>query len=136
MENNIHSNSKIVTVCLMLFSILIGIVVAVMLETLSAVGTGAFGRAVSDTTVRTILPVAIGLIIFAILQTNKKVVSWSDDVVSEIRRIVWPSRRDTIGMTVVVCIMLIISGLALGLLDVMSGTFIDWLLHRNIAGLF
>jgi preprotein translocase subunit SecE len=132
-ENN---NSKVVTVCLMLFSILIGIVVAVILETASAVGTGAFGRAISNQTVRTVLPVAIGLIIFAILQTNKKVVAWSDDVVSEIRRIVWPSRRDTIGMTVVVCIMLLISGVALGLLDVLSGSFIDWLLHRNIAGLF
>lgn len=120
----------------MLFSILIGIVVAVILETASAVGTGAFGRAISNQTVRTVLPVVIGLIIFAILQTNKKVVAWSDDVVSEIRRIVWPSRRDTTSMTIVVCIMLLISGLALGLLDVLSGTFIDWLLHRNIAGLF
>jgi preprotein translocase subunit SecE len=132
-ENN---NSKVVTISLMLFSILIGIVAAVILETASAVGTGAFGRAISNQTIRTVLPVVIGLIIFAILQTNKKVVAWSDDVVSEIRRIVWPSRRDTVGMTVVVCIMLLISGLALGLLDVLSGSFIDWLLHRNIAGLF
>ena len=133
MENN---NSKIVTVCFMLTAILLGIVVAVTMETLSAVGTGAFGRFVSDPTVRHGLPVVVGIAIFAVLQMNKAVVHWADEVVGEIRLIVWPSRRDTVSMTVVVCVMLLISGLALGLLDVLSGSFIDWLLHRNIVGLF
>ena len=133
MENN---NSKIVTVCFMLTAILIGIVVAVSMETASAIGTGAFGRFVSDPLVRHGLPVVVGLIVFVALQANAKVRSWADDVVGEIRRIVWPSRKDTVSMTVVVCVMLLFSGLALGLLDVVSGKFIDWLLHRNIVGLF
>ena len=133
MENN---NNKIVTVCFMLTGILIGIVVAVLMETLGAVGTGAFGRIVAEPAVRHGLPVVVGLIAFIVLQANKKVVSWADDVVSEIRRIVWPSRRDTMAMTVVVCIMLLISGVALGLLDVLSGSFVDWLLHRNLGGIF
>ena len=133
MEN---SNRKIVTICFMLTAILIGIVVAVLMETLSAVGTGAFGRVVSNEWLRHGLPFAVGLIVFLALQMNAGIASWSDDVVAEIRRIVWPSRRDTFSMTLVVCIMLLISGALLGLLDVLSGTFIDWFLHRNFGGFF
>lgn len=119
----------------MILAALIGLVASVLLETLSAVATGALGRAVSDPTVRAIVPALIGIVAFAIFQFNKKVVAWSEDVVTEIRRIVWPSRRDTVASTVVVCIMLLIAGMALGLLDVLSGSFIDWLLHRNFGGL-
>ena len=133
MEN---TNAKFITVSYMITGILVGIVFNVLIETLAAVSTGAFGRFVATDIMRHVIPVVVGILTFLVLQFNKKVGVWADEVVSEIRRVVWPSRKDTTAMTVVVCIMLIISGVALGLLDVMSGALIDWLLHRNFMGLF
>lgn len=115
--------------------ILLGIVAYVLLESLAAVATGATGRFFAQDLVRHGIPVGLGLISFFVLQFNKKVVSWADEVVSELRKIIWPSRRDTIQMTIMVCVMLIVSGLVLGAFDVLSGSFIDWLLHHNFMGL-
>jgi len=39
-------------------------------------------------------------------------------------------------MTVVVCVMLIISGVFLGLLDMISGSIVDWLVHVNVGSVF
>ena len=132
MENK---NNQIVMLCFILIAGLIALVTSVLLDTLSAVTTGGFGRFVSDPTLSHVIPALVGFGVFLALQLNKKVVAWSDEVIAEIRRIVWPSRRDTVASTVVVCIMLLIAGMALGLLDVLSGSFIDWLLHRNFGGL-
>lgn len=133
MEN---TNNKIITVSFMMAGILTGIVVSVLIDTLVVVGTGSFGRFVSQDFVRHGLPVVVGLGLFLVLQFNTRVMTWADEVVTEIRRVVWPSRKDTTTMTLVVCVMLIISGLALGLLDLASGTVLDWLLHTNFMGLF
>lgn len=133
MEN---TNKKVITVSFLLAGILIGIVVSVLMETLGAVTTGAFGRFVSQDAVRHGLPVVIGFATFLILQLNKRVNFWADEVVTELARVVWPSRKDTTAMTVMVCVMLLISGVFFGLLDVVSGTLIDWLLHQNLFGLF
>ena len=133
MEKN---NNKIIMVSFLITAILVGIVVTVMMETAAAVATGAFGRFVSGDIMRHGLPVVAGFAVFFFLEFNKSVFTWADEVVAEIRRVVWPSRRDTVAMTVVVCIMLAISGVTLGIFDVISGTVIDWLLHRNFGGFF
>jgi len=130
-----NSNSKIITISFMACGILIGIVAYVLLESLAAVATGSIGRFFGQEIVRHGFPVGLGLISFFVLQFNKKIVSWADEVVSELRKIIWPSRRDTIQLTIMVCVMLMISGLVLGAFDVLSGTFIDWLLHHNFMGL-
>lgn len=132
MEN---SNSKIITISFMASGILLGIVAFVLIESLAAVATGAAGRFLGQELVRHGFPAALGLISFLVLQFNKKVLVWADEVVTELRKIIWPSRRDTVQMTIVVCVMLIISGLVLGAFDVLSGSFIDWLLHHNFMGL-
>lgn len=131
-----NTNSKIVTVSFMVAGILIGIVVSVLMETLSAVSTGAFGRFVSQDFVRHGLPVVVGLGSFLFFQINKRIVAWADEVVVELRRVVWPSRKDTTAMTIMVCVMLLISGVFFGVLDVVSGSVVDWLLHQNFFGLF
>ena len=41
-------------------------------------------------------------------------------MVSEIDKVVWPSYKDTSAMTIVVSIMLLFAGVALGLMDMMS----------------
>lgn len=129
-------NNKIITVSFLVGSILIGVVVSVLVDTLAAVATGGVGRFFAQDLVKHGLPVAVGLVTFFALEFNKSIMAWADEVVTEIRRVVWPSRKDTTSMTIVVCIMLVISGLAFGLLDVVSGSVIGWLLQRNIMGLF
>jgi preprotein translocase subunit SecE len=133
MEN---TNNKVITVSFMVAAILAGIVVSVLMETLAAVTVGAAGRFFAQEFVRHGLPVASGLVLFFVLQFNKSVTLWADEVVTEIRRVVWPSRKETSSMTVVVCVMLLASGLAFGLLDALSGWTIDWLLQKNLLGIF
>jgi preprotein translocase subunit SecE len=133
MEN---TNNKIITVSFMITGILVGIVVAVLWEALIAIATGGFGRFIAQDVVRHGLPVLVGFGVFLALEFNKPVFAWADEVVTEIKRVVWPSRKDTAAMTILVCVMVLISGVALGLLDVFSGSLIDWLLHFNFGGLF
>ena len=116
----------------MIAGILVGLVVSVLMDTLAAVGTGSFGRIVAQDALRLGLPIAIGIATVIALNVNKNVVAWGDEVVTEISRVVWPSRKDTVGMTIVVCVMVLLSGIFFGILDVTSGAIIDWLLHRNI----
>ncbi len=130
------TNNKIITVSFMAAGILLGLVVFVLLESLAAIATGGFGRFAQQDIVRHGLPVVVGLVTFFVLQFNKKVLVWADEVTTELRKIVWPSRKDTVAMTIMVCVMLVISGLVLGLMDVLSASLIDWLLHHNFMGLF
>ena len=133
MEN---SNSKAITVSFMLTAVLLGIVTKVLLDTIAAIATGAVGRFVSDDLVQHGLPVVVGLGAFIGLQFSKPVVAWADEVVTEISRVVWPSRKDTVAMTIVVCVMVLASGAYFGILDVLSGAVVDWLLHQNFFGIF
>lgn len=126
MEN---TNGKFITISLLVTGILVGITVNVFIETLTGVMTGEWHRMLAKDWVHHGLPVLAGVVFFAATQFNPRVLSWATDVVSELRKIVWPSAKDTRAMTIVVCIMLLISGAFLGLLDVVSGSLIDWLVH-------
>lgn len=135
MENT-NVNNKIITISFMVTGILLGIVAFILVDSLAAVATGGFGRFLGQDMVRHGLPVGLGIVTFVALQFNKRVLEWATEVVIELRKIVWPSRRDTMAMTIMVCIMLVISGLILGAFDVISGSLIDWLLHHNFSGIF
>ena len=129
MEN---TNNKTISICFMIAGILVGIVASVLMETLAAVATGGFGRFVAQDAVRLGFPIALGVATIVILYTNKTVMAWADEVVTEISRVVWPTRKETVAMTMVVCVMVLAFGVYFGLLDVTSGAIIDWLLHRNV----
>jgi preprotein translocase subunit SecE len=47
------------------------------------------------------------------------------DVISELRKVVWPTREDTIHLTVVVVIVTIIFGALLGAIDIGFGWLVD-----------
>ena len=130
------STNKTITISFMLAGIFVGIFVAVVCETIAAIATGWFGRFFAQDLVRHGLPVLIGFIVFVFLQTNKGVHAWGDEVVTELSRVVWPSRKDTTAMTIVVCAMVLISGAFFGILDVVSGAVVSWLLHQNFLGIF
>lgn len=52
------------------------------------------------------------------------------DIINELRKVVWPSRQDTMHLTVVVVIVSVLVGAALGGIDIGFGWLIDNLLLR------
>ena len=122
-----NTNSKIVTLSFLAFSALIGFTVATLLKVFS----GAFGpvaRAMELDLVRHGLPVAVALGLFAYLQFTPKVLAWADEVIAEIKKVVWPPVKDTRGMTIVVVIMVFISGIIVSLFDALSGFVLNQLM--------
>lgn len=73
------------------------------------------------------VPVVTALLLFAALQFNKKVLAWGEEVALEIRKVVWPSRKDTTAMTVVVVIMVLISSVIITTFDFVSGYMVNYL---------
>jgi preprotein translocase subunit SecE len=52
--------------------------------------------------------------------------SWLDDIVSELKKVTWPSRDETIYLTTVVIIVSVAVGIVLGGVDF----FFNWLIDR------
>jgi preprotein translocase SecE subunit len=50
---------------------------------------------------------------------------WAADIISELRKVVWPEREDVVHLTVVVVIVTIIIGAVLGAIDIGFGWLID-----------
>ncbi len=75
------------------------------------------------------VPVAVGLICFMVLQFNPRTVKWADEIIVEVKKIVWPSRRDTVATSIVVTFMLIISGILLGAFDLVSNYLVKYIIE-------
>jgi len=50
------------------------------------------------------------------------------DIISELRKVVWPTRQDTVYLTVVVVIVTLILGAILGAIDIGFG----WLIEKSL----
>ncbi len=123
-----NTNSKIVTLSFLAFSALIGFTISTLLRVFS----GAFGivaQAMSYDLFKHGLPVGIALFLFLYLQFNKKILNWFNDVIAEIRKVVWPPFKDTRGMTIVVVIMVFISSVIVSVFDMFSGFVLNQLLR-------
>lgn len=122
------TNQKILTLSFVTFSLLISISVSLLLKTLA--GSFGFMARLNDfVVIKHGLPVLVGIALFASLQFNKKVLAWGDDVALEIRKVVWPSRKDTTAMTIVVIIMVLISAVIITFFDFLSGLFVNFLVR-------
>ena len=118
-----NSNESFISTSFAGAGILVYFMVSVFLEV--AAGTfGVMARIRSNEIVQHGLPVGLGLVTFLYLFMNKKTHAWADECVTEVRKVVWPSRKDTVSMTVVCCAMVLISGLTLGIFDFISGQLI------------
>ena len=113
MEQN---NKKILTVSYLVAGGLTALVLTILIETFSAT-FGWVARLMANDLLSHGLPVAIGVAVFFVLQFHKGMNVWADDVVTEIKKVVWPSRKDTVMMTVAVCVMILISAVMLGVFD-------------------
>lgn len=122
-----NTNSKIVTLSFLTFSALIGFTIATLLKVFS----GAFGivaKAMEMDIVRHGLPVGIALGLFLYLQFNKNILAWADEVIAEVKKIVWPPIKDTRGMTIIVVIMVLISSVIVSVFDMFSGFVLNQLM--------
>lgn len=121
------TNSKIITLCFVSLSVLVGFSLSVLLKALS----GAFGiiAKLSDNDLfKHGLPVAVALTLFLSLQFNKNILTWSDEVIAEVKKIVWPPIKDTRAMTIVVIIMVFISSIIISVFDIFSGFVLNQLI--------
>ena len=53
-----------------------------------------------------------------------------EDIISELRKVTWPTRQDTLSLTWVVVIVSVVVGLALGGIDLLFNWFIENTLLR------
>ena len=123
-----EENLKIVTVSFIALSFLIAFVARVIFETLS-VAFGFFANFYSMDVFRHGVPIGVGLAAFLILQFHKPYQKLADEVVTEVRKVVWPGKKELYSMTILVCIILIVSGLVLGVFDLIAGTSIRFFME-------
>jgi len=124
MEN---TNSKIITTSLAAVSLVLGFTVHLLIKALA----GAFGviaRFADHDLVRHGLPILCGLVLFSACQFNPKFKVWAEEVVAEIRKVVFPSRKDTVAMTMSVIVMVLLSSLIVTLMDWVSSVGINSLM--------
>lgn len=117
MEN---TNSKFVTLAFMAFSALVGFTLSALIKALS----GAFSVVAKLSNYDMFkhgLPVIIAFGLFIYLQFNKNVLAWAEEVIVEIKKVVWPPIKDTRAMTIVVIIMVFISAIIISFFDMFSG---------------
>lgn len=120
-----QTNKKVITVGFLAAGALTAYVVSVIIQLLQA-SISFFARLAENDLFTHGLPVGVGILVFLFLQFNPKTVKWAEEVVTEIRKMVWRTMKDTTAVTIAVCIMVIISGILLGLLDYVSGKVINY----------
>jgi preprotein translocase subunit SecE len=121
--DNEKSNESYISTSFAFTGILVYFITSVVLEVLA--GTfGTVARIRSNEIVQHGLPVAFGLATFLFLFMNKKTHAWADECIGEVRKVVWPSRKDTVSMTIVCCVMVLLSGLGFGVFDFVSSQLI------------
>lgn len=122
-----QSNKKIVTLSFLIFGAISAYIISSIIKILEA--SISFFASLSGNEFFTHgFPVAVGILVFAYLQINKKTNKWGEEIVIEIRKMVWRTGKDTVAVTVAVCIMVLISGVVLGLLDYLSSKLINYLI--------
>ena len=126
MEDN--KNQKIITLSYVVAGFLTALVVRVLLESAAATW-GAVAKYYDQDWLKHGLPAVLGLGVFAILQFNSKIQVWADEAITELLKVVWPSKKDTMAMTVVVSIMLLISSFILGFFDFLSRNLVKIILN-------
>ena len=72
--------------------------------------------------------VAVGAILFISLYRNERGNQFMNEVVVELSRVVWPTPKETSSATMIVIIMVVISGVVLGLLDYCCVELMKWIL--------
>lgn len=122
-----NTNSKILTLSFGIAAALIGFTLSLLIKIFSVFRIVA--DATSSDLARHGIPVAVGLGLFLLFQFHPKIRVWGEEVMSEIRKIVFPSKKDTTLMTVSVVIMVFISSAIIWSFDVFSAYVVKLLMR-------
>lgn len=121
-------NLKIVTVSFIALSFLAGFIARVIFETLS-VAFGFFASLYSMDIMRHGVPLTVGIVAFVVFQFYSPAQKLADDVVTEVRKVVWPGKKELYSMTILVCMILLVSGLVLGVFDWIASTVVQFFMN-------
>lgn len=121
--DNEKSNESIVSFAFVLASALAAYLTSTLFEIFGAT-FGAVARIRNIQAVQHGLPIVIGLGLFLYLLFNKRAHTWADEAVTEVRKVVWPSKKDVTAMTMVVCVMVVLAGVGLGIFDFFASQLI------------
>lgn len=122
-------NDKILTLSFALFSFLIGFSLHLISKSMS----GAFALIAKLNEYDLFkhgLPVVIGLGLFLYLQFNSKILAWGQEVVLEITKVVFPSRKDTSALTIVVVIFVLVSSVIITVFDFISNSIVKAIISQ------
>ena len=120
-------NVKIVSVCFIALAFLSAWTAKALFENLSA-GFGFFAGFYSMDVFRHGVPIISGALVFLWLQLGEKRRKLADEVVTEVKKVVWPGKKELYSMTLLVCVILIFSGLVLGAFDFIAGSSVRFLM--------
>ncbi|MBC87187.1 MAG: preprotein translocase subunit SecE [Bdellovibrionaceae bacterium] len=121
-------NKKIILAAYLVAAALTHFVVLVVFQSL-AVSFGPIGRLWANEALQHIVPLGSAAAMFLFLMFQPKVGPFSNEVVTETKKVVWPSQKDTYSMTIVCCVMLVISGLVLGAFDFVSSNLVKMFIN-------
>lgn len=69
-----------------------------------------------------------GAVLFIGLLRSEKATQFMTEVVVELSRVSWPTQKETSSATILVIIMVVISGLFLGFLDYLWAVILKWII--------
>ncbi len=127
MEKTIN---KIMMVSFVCGAFLVGYT-AQVINTILSSSWGTYARLTSSDFMTYGTPIIFGLIFFIYVNFSKKTRNWAKDVIVEVSKVVWPSRKDTTAMTIVVCFFMILSGIVLGIFDFFSSQVIQFIIEMS-----
>jgi preprotein translocase subunit SecE len=61
--------------------------------------------------------ILLGAIVFFVLYRNQQANQFMNEVVTELARVTWPTHKETTNGTIIVIVMVLVSGMVLGLFD-------------------
>jgi len=122
-----ENRQKIVNLTFVAVGALFGYVVLEILLQLSSIYDFEARFAKVDLAIRGFSALCWGLL-FLYLYTKDSTQQFTHEVVAELSRVTWPSNKETSWATVVVLIMVAISGMILGMLDIFWGYALQKLL--------
>jgi preprotein translocase subunit SecE len=61
--------------------------------------------------------IVVAALVFFILMRHEQANQFMNEVMVELSRVSWPTRKETANATIIVIVMVVISGVVLGLLD-------------------
>jgi preprotein translocase subunit SecE len=70
--------------------------------------------------------VVFGAILFLVLYRNHQANQFMNEVMAELARVTWPTPKDTSSATLIVIVMVVVSGMILGLLDYFCIQLLKW----------